>query len=199
MGFPWDFVGSIGTSMLSNLTNYGLYRSNRRYMTNMSNTAIQRSMQDMKLAGINPILAASTPASSPSPSLPQMEDPGQEAFHSARSRLELKAMDASIEKTRMETESIRHSMEERPPSLVDQLVLPTALSFAGKNLQSAGLRRLGMVGFVGSLVHGLLSHWFGSDYYSRSVSSAKRTWLEPKKSLSTKRRKPHRFKVENYY
>lgn len=161
---PWNVIGNVGSSLLTNLTNIGLYRSNRNYMTHMANTAIQRSMADMKQAGINPILAAGSSASSPSPSVPQMQDPSSTAFESAKSKLELKAMDAAIEKTKMETESIQQSMKTNYFRLMTPFLVSSGLRMAGKGF----LRSLGNYGMLPSLVHMYLAHSYGPDYYRRA-------------------------------
>ena len=57
----------------ANKRNIALSREQMAFQERMSNTAYQRAMQDMKLAGLNPILAAKQPASTPGGSSTRVE------------------------------------------------------------------------------------------------------------------------------
>jgi hypothetical protein len=74
----------------ANKRNIALSREQMAFQERMSNTAYQRSMQDMKLAGLNPILSAKQPASTPGGSSTRVESAigaGVQAFNNTNSAL----------------------------------------------------------------------------------------------------------------
>ena len=74
----------------ANRRNIALTREQMAFQERMSNTAYQRAMQDMKLAGLNPILAAKQPASTPGGSSTRVESAigaGVQAFNNTNSAL----------------------------------------------------------------------------------------------------------------
>lgn len=66
----------VGSGVDTNMANQDIASSQMRFQENMSNTAYQRAMIDMKAAGLNPILAYKTGgASTPSGSSIAMQNP----------------------------------------------------------------------------------------------------------------------------
>lgn len=98
----WPTIGAglIGAAgqWISNAQSQAQSREQMRFQERMSSTAYQRSVKDMKKAGINPMLAAARGgASSPGGAAAQAQNVGQAGVSSAVSARQVRAQTAQME------------------------------------------------------------------------------------------------------
>jgi hypothetical protein len=101
IGSAIGVVGDIAGGALQNIYNKKEATKNRNFQAQMSNTAHQREVADLRAAGLNPILSAShggasTPSGSTATSA-NLTDIGSKAANSVRASMELKKQLALID------------------------------------------------------------------------------------------------------
>ncbi len=108
-------VSALGASK-QNRENAEEARKNRRFQERMSNTAVQRRMADMKLGGINPLLAAKHEASTPGgATAAPMKNILEGAPAAAATAANIALTKATTEKVKKDAELVQANIDARVP------------------------------------------------------------------------------------
>ncbi len=123
MPFPWLAAGAaakaIAPALISGFSSYAgqsganqknlkIAREQMAFQERMSNTAVQRRMEDMRLSGINPLLAGKWEASSPAGAQATMQNAIGQGVTSAMQAMQLRA---TMRKTQAEIQNIKAGTE----------------------------------------------------------------------------------------
>lgn len=134
-----------GQQREANAQNRAEARRNREFQERMSNTAYQRSVKDMRLAGINPMLAAKAGgASSPAGAQANMQSGAKDAISAAVAASQLKAnlrlTNAQAELTSANAVGSQQNNRIRGvvPAAMEAMNLTKAVKWAGKGVTNFG-------------------------------------------------------------
>jgi len=126
-------------------------REQMAWQERMSNTAHQREVVDLRAAGLNPILSVSKGgpgASSPSGSMPQIQNEGAAALQGAASALALQQGEAQLDLLKAQTEKTmaEATTEKLRPSLVTEQTNVQSQTFEsiGRDIENKSVQNTGI-------------------------------------------------------
>ncbi|AXL14822.1 DNA pilot protein [Microviridae sp.] len=149
IGASGDILGGLISSRGqrdANAANLQIAREQMAFQERMSSTAIQRRMDDMRKGGINPILAAGQPASTPAGQSAVMQNEkavlGEKAARAATTALQLKNMEEQNKLLQEQQEATRASTAKswNEADQIAEQTMNTAIDFNIKTAQVDEIR-----------------------------------------------------------
>lgn len=143
LGAVGGVVGSLigaGSQAHANAQNVGLAKDQMAWQEKMSNTAVQRRVEDMRKAGINPLLSvsgASAGASTPQGSTAQVEKTFDPSVMASLLTAVSNAQVASAEKKKLESETISQESNQRKQDISNLKMEIEMGNLKGQELRNA--------------------------------------------------------------
>ena len=106
MAVPWLAAATFGGALLQNHSNAQEASRNRAFQANLSNTAHQRAQADLRAAGLNPLLAAGSPASTPGGAQARHENTGAALAQGASAQAQVRQVKAQTALVKAQTAGV---------------------------------------------------------------------------------------------
>jgi len=146
-------IGGIGGSIISGLFADKAARDNRSFQEKMSNTAHQREVDDLRKAGLNPILSAGgRGASTPSGATAQVPDAGRSVNSAVTNMIQRKQMEANVRNTN--AIGVSNAVEAKFNEDAWSQYESSAPHLKGAITGGMLARRAGLPGHVGAIIGG---------------------------------------------
>jgi len=193
----FDFIPVVG-DIIEGAFNAAEAQENRDWQANMSQSAHQREVDDLRAAGLNPVLSANHGASTPGGASAQAPDISSTLTSSTMGRERLKAdieaIKAQVEKTRAETSAVQQGVAiNKPYEDFSQSVLakaaPYVASVLGLGGATYGATKV-IDSFKGSKAFSAKSRWRQSPASAeRALGKNGKTKAQNRKDTAYKRKK----------
>lgn len=203
----WSALGAVGSSLLGgifgssgarkqNKAQIQMSREQMDFQERMSNTAHQREMEDLRKAGLNPILSAKLGgASSPGGAMPNIVNemaPMQNAAQSMGDKLfAFRVQDAQVDNMRLQNDLLKEQVEQLQISNARQGLLTPAYELGGSLVDkiAAGVKNLGSGDIVQDVLEAGQKAATGVTDGPSSAANFKSRWEAPVGTSDSEARK----------
>lgn len=123
-------AAGLGGGLMSNSASAAAAKKQMQYQYHMSNTAYSRAVKDMRRAGLNPVLAAGSPASTPVGAMGQVQNLGDTMARGAATAIQARTAKAQV--SHVEQQAAQSAIE-REDKEVDLKLKKQAVKLAEQN------------------------------------------------------------------